>query len=151
MEFDDIYELLEAVRTYKLRPKERLIPVNSVTGTVIGYATADSEFESIEWTIPLARAKDTALARGTKEARYIRELLGSYMGRKQLLDELSKGTLEYGFVRRDGSEAPTPAVSCPVRSQSEPQDLPAYHGREDAPGTVKVSHAGPKQCYIPGL
>lgn len=150
MEFEDVYELFEAVRTYKLRPKECLITVNSVTGVTIGYATADSAFESIEWTMPLALAKETALARGTKEARYIRELLGSYMGRKQLLDELRRGTLEYGFVRRDGPEAPTTAVSC-QSEDPKTQDLPAYHGHDSASGVETVSHAGPRQCYIPGL
>jgi hypothetical protein len=123
MEFDDIYELLESVRLYRLRTNETLVCTNSVTGVVIGYATADSGFPSVEWTIPLARAKDSALARGTKEARRIRELIGSYMGRRQLLEELRQGTLEYGIAR----------VPAPV------------------PEHVPFVDEGPVQCLIPGL
>lgn len=123
MEFDDLFELLESVRLYRLRTNETLVCTNSVTGTVIGYATADSSFPSVTWTIPLARAKESSLARGTKEARRIRELVGSYMGRKQLLEELRRGELEYGIAR---APAPLPEPEKPVE-------------------------AGPVQCLIPGL
>lgn len=121
--FSDIYELLETVRQYKLRPRERLVVTTSVTGSVMGYATADNGEPSIEWDIELRAAKETALARGTKEGERIRELLSSYMGRKQLLEELREGTLEYGLAR-----APEP------EAQSEPEP-----------------EQGPRQCFIPGL
>jgi len=125
-EFDNIYELLESVRLYRLRTKECLIPVDSATGQMIGYTTADSDFPSVVWNIPVKLAKETALARGTKEAGYIRDLLSSYMGRKQLLEELRKGTLEYGFARS------MPVLQ--VEPESEPEPV-----------------AGPVQCFIPGL
>lgn len=108
MDFDDIFELLEAVRLYRLRPKERIIPTMSITGLYVGYATADSDFPSVTWTILVQKAKATAVARGTKEARHIRELLASHMGRKQLLEELRAGTLEYGVAR-----APAPVETAP--------------------------------------
>lgn len=104
--FEDLFELFEDVRQYKLRPKERLIPVMSVTGTTVGYSTADSDFPALQWTIDLRRAKQMAQARGTKESRRIRELFSSHMGRKQLLDELREGALEYGVARPPQEEAP---------------------------------------------
>lgn len=97
--FLDIFELLESVRQHELRPRECLIPLNSVDGTTIGYATADSNGPSLIWTIGTRTAKASALARGTKEARRIRELLCSHMGRRQILDELRSGTLEYGVAK----------------------------------------------------
>jgi hypothetical protein len=114
MDFDDIFELLESVRLYRLRAKERLVPIMSVTGSHFGYATADSDFPSVTWTILAHRAKTTAVARGTKEARHIRELLATHMGRKQLLEELRSGTLEYGVSR----------ASVPVEAPPEPAPAP---------------------------
>ena len=111
MDFDDIYELLESVRTYRLRTKECLVPTMSVTGATIGYATADSEFPSVTWSITARAAKTTALARGTKEAQHIRDLLASYMGRRQLLEELRAGTLEYGIARAQTFEEAIPEPS----------------------------------------
>lgn len=99
MEFDDIFELLEAVRLYRLVGKETLINFNSTTGSVLGYTTADSEARANTWTIATRRAKESARNRGTKEGERIRELLSSYVGRRQLLEELRSGTLEYGIAR----------------------------------------------------
>lgn len=129
MEFHDIYELLETVREYKLRPKERLAVALSVTGTTIGFTTADSDFPSLSWTMGTRQAKLSALARGTKEGNRIRELLSSHVGRKQLLEELRAGTLEYGMAR------PPP----PPQPEPEPEEL-----EEPEP-------TGPRQCLIPGL
>jgi hypothetical protein len=120
MDFDDIYELLESVRMYRLRTKERLVPTMSVTGASIGYATADSDFPSVTWTITARAAKATALARGTREAQHIRGLLASYMGRRQLLEELRAGTLEYGITR---APVPEEALPEPPEAPSGPNQL----------------------------
>src|ERR1700733_6933382 len=96
--FEDLFELFEDVRQYELRPKERLIPIMSVTGTTVGYSTADGDHQALQWTIDIRRAKLAAQTRGTKESRRIRELFSSHMGRKQLLDELRSGSLEYGMA-----------------------------------------------------
>lgn len=112
MEFDDIFELLESVRLYRLRSKECLVVLPSTTGVDLGFATADGDFPSVTWTMPVRKAKATALARGTREASRIRELLASAAGRKQLLDELRAGSLEYGISRPpvhvEAPEKPSP-------------------------------------------
>lgn len=122
LNFTDIFDLLESVREYRLQPRERLQPTGSVTGTLIGYTTADGEAPSTAWLIPVRLAKETASARGTREAERIRGLLSSYMGRKQLLEELRSGDLSYGVSR----------VAEPVV-------------------TVVEAPAGPQQLLIPGL
>lgn len=99
MEYDNIFELLEAVRTYVLRPKEHLIPCTSVTGSALGYTTASETFPAIEWTIAARAAKRSAQERGTREGQRIQELFVSHMGRRQLLQELRAGELEYGIAR----------------------------------------------------
>jgi hypothetical protein len=106
MEFDNLFELLESVRMYPLRTKEQLIPFTSVTGTVLGYTTADSAFQSVTWTISAHAAKRTARERGTREAQRIQELFVSHMGRRQLLVELRAGELEYGIYRAPEPEEP---------------------------------------------
>ena len=120
--FDDIFELLEAVRGYRFQSKERIQPAWSVTGALIGYTTADGEGPSTVWLIPTKMAKSSAAARGTREAQRILGLFSSYMGRRQLLDELLSGDLSYGVVRH-----PEPVG-----------------GLSDAP-------KGPRQHLIPGL
>jgi hypothetical protein len=131
MVFEDIYELLEAVRAYRLRSKESLIQVCSTTGLTFGYYTADSDFPTISWTIDLNVAKATALARGTRESLHIRELLSSFMGRRQLLIELREGILDYGVAA-----TPRPPVVGIEGSSPLPVDDPAN---------------GLEQCLIPGL
>jgi hypothetical protein len=127
MEFDDIFELLESLRLYRLRAKECLIPTMSVTNTAMGFATADGDYPSVTWTIPTKVAKATALARGTRESARIHELLGSYMGRKQLLEELRAGTLEYGVARHaESTEEPLEPVE-----------------------TVREAPQGPRQVLLP--
>jgi hypothetical protein len=146
MDFDDIYELLETVRQYKLRPREHLVLVNSMTGSVAGFATADNDEPSIEWSMDLRLAKETALARGTKEGERIRELLGSYMGRKQLLDELRRGTLEYGLAARSREEDGNP------RHDIDDSDAAGSVRLSDLPDRLDdPAETGPRQCYIPGL
>lgn len=122
LNFDDIFDLLESVREYRRQPKERLQPTGSVTGTLIGYATADGDGPSTLWLIPTKVAKATASARGTREAERIRGLLSSYMGRRQLLEELLSGDLSYGVARQ-----PEPVV------------------------TIVEAPAGPRQHLLPGL
>lgn len=121
--FEDLFEMFEDVRQYQLRPKERLIPIMSVTGVTVGYSTADSDHPAIQWTINLRKAKAVAQARGTKESRRIRELFASHMGRKQLLDELRAGDLDYGYA-------------APPQEEPEPQE---------------VQEPQPTQLKIPGL
>jgi len=106
VEFDDIFEMLETVRQYSLRPKETLISLNSVDGSVMGYCTAHLEHASIEWTISTKVAKNSARARGTKEGVRIAELLANAVGRKQLLQELRAGELEYGIAHQPEPPAP---------------------------------------------
>lgn len=134
MVFEDIYEMLESLRGYRLRAKECLIQVGSCDGLTFGYYTADSEFRSVSWTISLRSAKETALARGTKEAHHIRELLSSFMGRYQLLQELREGTLEYGIAK--------PSRLVPA--------LPKEHLASPT-GECYQARILPKQCSIPGL
>ena len=107
VEYTNIFELLEAVRQYELRPKEAIIPLNSVNGSVLGYATAHPEFRSVEWAITRRAAKNTAAARGTRESLRIRDLLANSVGRKQLLQELREGTLEYGIAHHPEPPAAT--------------------------------------------
>lgn len=120
MEFDNIFELLESVRTYELRSRESLVPLTNVTGTSWGYSTADSAFPALTWTIPARVAKQTALARGTREGLRIHELLVSHMGRRQLLEELREGRLEYGIARRVEPQAPPPK---PTEALNGPRQL----------------------------
>jgi len=107
MEFDDIFELLEAVRSHQLGPKETILVMNSITGSTLGYVVSDRPQPPC-WVMPARLAKQTANARGTREAVRIRELLGSHMGRKQLLEELRAGTLEYGIARPPPVSEPQP-------------------------------------------
>lgn len=100
LNFDNIFDLLESVREYRCQSKESLQPTGSVTGTHIGYVTADSAGPATTWLIPLKAAKASAMARGTREAEHIRSLLTSFMGRKQLLEELLGGDLSYGVARQ---------------------------------------------------
>lgn len=138
-EFADIYDLLETVRAYELRPKEHLIPLNSVLGTEVGFMTADSDFPSISWAMSARQAKLTALARGTKEGRRIRELLSSHAGRRQLLEELRAGTLEYGVA----------PYSPFARQGFQPVSSEDVECLRETPAPLKTS--APKQCTIPGL
>lgn len=112
MKFTNIYDLLEEVRTYPLQSGESLMQVPSVSGSLIIYATASTELLSKEWSMELRLAKETALARGSKESLYIRELLSSYSSRTQLLQELRSGTLEYGICREVPKvlEVPPPKI-----------------------------------------
>ena len=132
--FDNIYELLESVRIYELPPKETLIQVTAPDGKTFGYYTADGPQPAESWVIDLKVAKSTALARGTKEALHIRDLLSSFMGRRDLLLELRQGTLEYGIAALPGaltevSEGP-PDLSVDLES---------------------TGFEGLRQCLIPGL
>lgn len=122
LNFDNIFDLLEAVREYRCQSRESLQPTGSVTGTLIGYMTADSTGPATTWLIPLKDAKASAIARGTREAERIRSLLTSFMGRKQLLEELLSGDLSYGVAR-----------------QYEPVV------------TIVAAPTGPRQHLIPGL
>lgn len=126
-QFEDIYELLESVRAHELRPKESLVPLNSRYGTVIGYTVADTEGATDTWSIPIKLAKASALARGTRESVQIADLLTSYMGRKQLLEQLRDGTLDYGISKM----------------ANPPSDAPSFEE------TSKVFV--PRQCFLPGL
>ena len=148
MEYQDIFELLEAVRTYELRPKESIIPFLSLTGDVVGYATADGGYVSEAWTIGIREAKQSALDRGTKEARHVRELLSSHMGRKQLLQELRTGTLEYGVPRSlRGMEIAKATAKAKLPDLDDA--LQAVRDRTFEPEVVQK--AEPYQHLIPGL
>lgn len=132
MDFEDIFELLEAVRAYELQPGEALIPFNSVTGTELGYVTADGPGPAVLWKIATKKAKTSALTRDTREGHRVRELLGSYVGRKELLEKVRKGCV-----------ALVPQEECPV-ADSVPQEdpltrVPPREGRDS------------RQLRIPGL
>lgn len=114
VEFDNIFELLESVRQYELRPKEAIIPLNSQNGSVLGYATAHPEFRSVEWSMPTRLAKITARDRGTREASRIQEMLSTYVGRKQILQELREGSLEYGIYRPPAPPAEPKPTQCTI-------------------------------------
>lgn len=94
MEFDTLYELLVAVRAHKLEAGESLIPLDHVTGSEVGYVVADSKAgPAPSWRISRKKALATAGARN-KVGYHIRELVSSFMGRKQLIGELKKLDLE---------------------------------------------------------
>jgi hypothetical protein len=94
---DNIFELLEAVRQHKLETRECFLPINSVKDRDVGFTTADGDGPAVTWTMPTKLAKESAIERGTPEARRIKDLLGNHMGRIQLLTELRAGTLDYGI------------------------------------------------------
>lgn len=122
-EFEDVYDLLKAVQSHKLGPKECFVSVNNVTSTEVGFATADTEGPATYWVIPLRAAKESAMSRRSKEGRMIRQLLGSYMGRKELLTEVLAGRIK---------------LNDPVWVEPEPQ-------------LVAPEPSGPQQLTIPGL
>jgi hypothetical protein len=93
MEFETLYELLLAVRDHKLEPGESLIPLSHVTGSEVGYVVAGSKGPAIYWRISRKKALATSNARN-KVGYRVRELVSSYMGRKQLIKELKKLNLE---------------------------------------------------------
>lgn len=97
LKYDNIFELLEAVRQHRLGPKECFLPINSVKDRDVGFTTADGDGPATTWVMLTKVAKENALERGTPEARRIRDLLGNHMGRIQLLTELRAGTLDYGI------------------------------------------------------
>lgn len=149
-DYEDVFELLEAVREYELRPKESILPLNSVDGTVVGYVTAHTEHRSIEWRIPMRLAKATALARGSQEGARIRDLFCNYTGRKQLLVELLSGTLEYGIPQRKeafmkmAKEAGKHTLTTSFLAGMPPGFVDETPSSEPVP-------LEPKQCLIPGL
>lgn len=85
-----LQSLIDAVVSYKGRHK--ILPLNSVTGTVFGYTTVDSEGPAEIWEMPLKQAKQEAAC--FEDSDHILELLSSYMGRKQLADDLRKGAMK---------------------------------------------------------
>jgi len=150
-DYEDVFELLEDVRGYNLRPKESIIPLNSVDGTVIGFVTAHTEYSSIEWRIPMRLAKATALARGSKEGVRIRDLLCNNVGRKQLLQELRDGDLNYGVAQRKEAflkmaiEAGAHTLTTSILAAHPSQNSLIQHL------TSEPAPLEPKQCLIPGL
>ncbi len=136
MDFEDIFELLEAVRAYELRPGEAIIPLNHVTGIELGYVTADGPDPATLWKMGTKKAKASASARDTREGRRVRELLGSYMGRKELLERARKGSLQYA--------ASVPQEESPV-ADPVPQEDSLTHEETPRKGW------DPRQLRIPGL
>ena len=129
MEFDNLFELLDAVRCYPTTGKECIIPLLSVDGTVFGYTTADGEGPAVTWSMNLREAKKDALYRGTHEARMIRAYLVTHQGHRELLQKLREGSLECLVVW-------TPVV--PVRKEPSAEEKTPSVGE-------------PRQCLIPGL
>lgn len=145
MQYDDIFEMLEAVRAYQLRPRECLIPTGSVTGTIIGYTTADSDEVAIRWTIEAKRAKAQATARGDER---LRSLLASHMGRKELLAELRKGTLVLASPLEPEQAAPEPEQADPVESSlswCEKHDRPCFFCGCEDPFVDPQDHDGSQE------
>ena len=93
MQYDNIYELLEAVRTYKLQGKERLRPCNSIKGTEVGYCTVDSEGPATRWVISVADLKRSCEARTSDEAYEVLRRMRSFQDRRLLLKDLRSGKL----------------------------------------------------------
>jgi len=90
-EYDDLFEMLVAVKEYSLRRGERLIPTNSVKGTHVGFCTADGAFPSVSWTISVRVLK--AYEKGTEWEQDICERLKFFHTRKDFLSDLRRGRI----------------------------------------------------------
>lgn len=113
IEYEDVFELLEVVRTHKLGKDEHIQPLNSVRSTHVGYVVADSKGPATRWTISVADLKRSCDARTSDEAKEIRTKMRSYQERRKLMVDLRSGKLELeGRPYPDGvvpEEPPEPA------------------------------------------
>ncbi len=87
-----LQELFDAVLSYKPKAREALVPVNSVTGTVLGFTVVDTEGPAPVWEMSLKQAK--LEAQQYEQADDLLGLISSYMGRVQLIQDLRKGLLK---------------------------------------------------------
>jgi hypothetical protein len=102
MLYNDIYELLEAVRAYKLQGKERIRPCNSIKGTEVGYCTADSEGPLTSWVIAMPVLK-------AKAPEFVPKMR-SFQDRLALLNEVRSG--KFDSTRKvEAEKDPSPATS----------------------------------------
>ena len=111
MEYDDIFELLKAVKDYKLKKGERIIPSNSVYGTHVGYCTADGDEPSTFWIISIENLKKSCPSEDTKE---IYQQMRFYQTRRDFLTEVRKGKLVL--------EAPPPPPPEPESEEDATED-----------------------------
>lgn len=93
MEYEDVFELLESVRTHELGPKEVLIPSCSERGTHVGFCTADGNAPSTRWTISTANLKKSCEGRTSEEAQNVYGRMRFFHLRKSLVEDLRSGTL----------------------------------------------------------
>lgn len=120
IEFEDIFELLETVRTHKLGKGECIMPANSVRSTHVGYLVADSKGPATRWTISVADLKASCSARTSAESQDIFTKMRAYQERRKLMEDLRSGKLELeerphpeGEISEgaEGSAEPTPESS----------------------------------------
>lgn len=92
--YEDVYELLKAMKGYAVEnAHEVIIPTTSIDGTVLGFATADTEKPSTVWEMNVRLAKASAASRHTREGDAIRGMLASFTGRKELLLAVLEGSI----------------------------------------------------------
>ena len=112
-EYTDIFDLLEAVQEHKLRGKECIIPLNSVTGTHVGYCTADGDGPSIQWSISVVNLRESCEKYNSPKVQEIYQNMRFFHTRKKLLPSVRNGS----FDRVD--PAPEPAKTKPTKTSSK--------------------------------
>lgn len=111
--FEDIFEMLESVRTHKLGPGETIQPTNSAKGAYLGFATADTRGPATRWTISVEDLKRSCEARTSDEAYEVLRRMRSFQERRILLMDLRSGKLELEerpYTEALNLEEPTPSL-----------------------------------------
>ena len=130
MRYEDIFEMLEAVRTHPLSRGEPIVSTSSVTGDVVGFATADTQGPSTKWDILVSDLRHSCLSRTSEEAQVVLRRMRAYLDRKFLIDDLRSGALVLeerpgevgGTLKKGFSENGTP-VSSSLSAEEEPSDF----------------------------
>ena len=93
MVYDNVFDLLRAVRSHTLRPGESFYPSTTTDTVHIGFSTVDGP-DTLSWLTPMAPLMP--LFRSTRNAQvqdfWLR--FRTYIGRKELLPDLLSGTVD---------------------------------------------------------
>jgi hypothetical protein len=142
VEYEDIFEMLEAVRAHKLGKGESLVPTSSVRGTHVGFATADTKGPATRWTISMADLKRSCEARTSDEAPEVLRRMRAYQERRKLIADLRAGK----FVLE---ERPAPDTEDVVLEEPTPRAEAERFFREaeaDLPeGRTGLAQPGPDE------
>ena len=112
MEYEDAFEMLEAVRTHVLGKGERMQPLDSVKGTHVGFTTADSDGPATRWTISVQNLRLSCEARISDEAKEVLSRMRAYQDRRQLVEDLRSG--KFSLEERPYMPVEEKACSKPV-------------------------------------